>query len=479
MRLLATRCRGCAPRGSNTRAARRTSPRTGGSSSALTGRSTTRAGACGSWGRTTALLAIVFGYACHNTTLQDGFVQYHGDYAGVAQAALETRHPGATALFMIGCGADANPKPRGTIELVQAHGTALADAVDRVLPEAAPIAPALHTAYGTVDLPFADAAARERWQRQLDIDEVYLRRHAALMEETITAGRPACRSAQRDPIQVWRFGRDLALIGLGGEVVVDYAIRLPASIRSSGSGYPAIATTCSVRAVSPRPPRRWIRRRRRHDLLRPPGAVHRRGRGPDRREGPPADARLTISAPTSRDMHRRVRGMIGHADSATHPRGSEKDAGQRRAVRARRCPHARGAARSPPSPVPACSIGSATIVCSRSNGTRRIVFQCHHGIRSQSAAEYPPPGRVREPVQPRPAASMPGRASWTLHTKVLTSGCAACRDAGGRCRDNTSMGSRELPLSRSAAAEDSGCAAHRAEPRQAHCGGLAVERSCG
>ena len=57
-------------------------------------------------------LAIVFGYACHNTTLQDGFVQFHGDYAGVAQAALEERHAGATALFVMGCGADANPRPR-------------------------------------------------------------------------------------------------------------------------------------------------------------------------------------------------------------------------------------------------------------------------------------------------------------------------------------------------------------------------------
>ena len=88
-----------------------------------------------------------------------------------------------------------------------------------------PIAPALHTAYGTVDLPFADAAARERWQRQLDIDEVYLRRHAALMEAIgrRDGGLPA---TQRDPIQVWRFGGDLALVALGGEVVVDYAIRL-------------------------------------------------------------------------------------------------------------------------------------------------------------------------------------------------------------------------------------------------------------
>lgn len=170
-------------------------------------------------------LAIVFGYACHNTTLPPTFVQYHGDYAGVAQAELERRHRGAAALFVTGCGADANPNPRGTLEHAQAHGAALADAVDRVFDAATRVAPSLRTAYSTVDLPFVDAAARERWRSQLEIDEVYLRRHAALMEKAVARdGRlPA---VQPDPVQVWRFGTDLSLVALGGEVVVDYALRL-------------------------------------------------------------------------------------------------------------------------------------------------------------------------------------------------------------------------------------------------------------
>ena len=62
-----------------------------------------------------------FGYACHNTTAQD-FMQFQGDYAGFAQAWLENRHPEATALFISGCGADANPYPRGTVELARQHG---------------------------------------------------------------------------------------------------------------------------------------------------------------------------------------------------------------------------------------------------------------------------------------------------------------------------------------------------------------------
>jgi neutral ceramidase len=176
-------------------------------------------------------LAAVFGYACHNTTLPATFVQYHGDYAGVAQATLEQRHPGTTAMFVAGCGADANPAPRGTLELVNSHGTALADAVDRALKATHPIAATLNTAYATVDLPFASDRARERWRQQLDIDPIYLQRHAAAMKALVDRDGRLPR-AQVDPVQVWRFGAPgdradgLTLVALGGEVVVDYALRL-------------------------------------------------------------------------------------------------------------------------------------------------------------------------------------------------------------------------------------------------------------
>ena len=43
------------------------------------------------------LKAIVFTYACHNTTLS--FQQWCGDYAGFAQFSLEERHPGTMAMF--------------------------------------------------------------------------------------------------------------------------------------------------------------------------------------------------------------------------------------------------------------------------------------------------------------------------------------------------------------------------------------------
>ncbi|MCB1125547.1 MAG: neutral/alkaline non-lysosomal ceramidase N-terminal domain-containing protein [Verrucomicrobiae bacterium] len=58
------------------------------------------------------LLAVVFGYACHNTTLGGDCYAVHGDYAGRAQAALEAAHPGTTAMFLMLCGGDQNPHPR-------------------------------------------------------------------------------------------------------------------------------------------------------------------------------------------------------------------------------------------------------------------------------------------------------------------------------------------------------------------------------
>ena len=70
------------------------------------------------------LRAVLFGYACHNTTLS--FYKFCGDYAGFAQHYLEAAHPDVTALFLLGCGGDQNPYPRRTLELAQQHGRSLA-----------------------------------------------------------------------------------------------------------------------------------------------------------------------------------------------------------------------------------------------------------------------------------------------------------------------------------------------------------------
>jgi neutral/alkaline ceramidase-like enzyme len=169
-------------------------------------------------------VAIVFGYACHNTTLRADFVKFHGDYAGVAQAELERRHAGATALFVAGCGGDQNPDPRGTLDHVRRYGAALADAVDEAGPGEVTDG-LLRAAYETVDLPFAPAPDRAGWTARLEDPDPYVRRHARLMLDRLDRDGHL-QAVQPEPVQVWRLGSGLTLVALGGEVVVDYALRL-------------------------------------------------------------------------------------------------------------------------------------------------------------------------------------------------------------------------------------------------------------
>src|SRR4029079_9018056 len=70
------------------------------------------------------LRANMFGYACHNTTT--ALMQINADYAGFAQTELEKAHPGATALFVMGCGGDQHPYPRGQYEWALDHGKTIA-----------------------------------------------------------------------------------------------------------------------------------------------------------------------------------------------------------------------------------------------------------------------------------------------------------------------------------------------------------------
>jgi neutral ceramidase len=168
--------------------------------------------------------AVLFGYACHNTTL--AIYQINGDYAGFAQAAWELRHPGATALFLSGCGADVNPHPRGEVTLAQQHGAALAAAVDQVLgPSLPPVHGPLQVGFERVELKLVPAPSKAEIEQRLQDKNVYQRRLARYQLDELAAGRPLATSYPY-PVQVVRMGDDLLLVVLGGETCVDYALRL-------------------------------------------------------------------------------------------------------------------------------------------------------------------------------------------------------------------------------------------------------------
>jgi neutral ceramidase len=170
------------------------------------------------------LRALLFAYACHNTTLS--FYEFCGDYAGFAQQYLQEANPGTVALFMAGCGGDQNPYPRGTLELAQQHGRALANGVQAaLLPKARLVQGPLRLALDEVTLQFVPPATRDELMKLRESQDKYERRKAELYLEEIEK-KGSIRSTYNYPIQVVQFGADLTLIALAGETVVDYALRL-------------------------------------------------------------------------------------------------------------------------------------------------------------------------------------------------------------------------------------------------------------
>lgn len=170
------------------------------------------------------LRAVLFGYACHNTTL--ALYQFSGDYAGYAQQYFEADHPGVTALFMIGCGGDQNPYPRGTVELAQKHGRALATAVEAALATTLKaVNGPLRSAYAEIQIDYAPAPTRDEFKVRLDSKDRYEVSHAKRMLERLDKGEKL-PTQYPYPVQVVRFGDVLTMVALGGEVVVDYSLRL-------------------------------------------------------------------------------------------------------------------------------------------------------------------------------------------------------------------------------------------------------------
>lgn len=167
--------------------------------------------------------AILFGYACHPTTLS--FMTWCGDYPGFAQELLEQRHPGATAMFVNTCGGDQNPLPRREVELCRKYGRMLADAVTEALtvPLQA-VSGRLQTAFELIELPYLQVVSAADLRALLQDSNSLKARWAVRMLAKLEAG-DKFETASPYPVHVWLLGNEMRWIGLGAETVVDYALR--------------------------------------------------------------------------------------------------------------------------------------------------------------------------------------------------------------------------------------------------------------
>ena len=174
--------------------------------------------------RSGKLRAVVFGYACHNTVMS--FYRWSGDYAGFAQLYLEGRHADCVALFYTGCGADQNPLPRRRLELAEKYGRMLGVAVDRVLAgDMTPLDGRIASRFEEIELAFDHLPSREELDAVLEKGSRYQKAWAGnLLKQYERYGR--LLPTYRYPVQVWQLGPQVSWVALGGEIVVDYALRL-------------------------------------------------------------------------------------------------------------------------------------------------------------------------------------------------------------------------------------------------------------
>jgi Neutral/alkaline non-lysosomal ceramidase, N-terminal len=186
-----------------------------------------------------SLLAVLFGYACHCTVL-DGY-EFCGDYAGFAQIELESAHAGAQAMFVAGCGGDQNPIPRRSLALAARYGKDLAASTSAVL--AGPlrrVTGELSATYEEIPLAFGPLPSRDQIERDTQSSNFYTASRAKLLLETIKR-QGSLAQTYPYPVQAWRLG-GLTWILLGGEVVVDYSLRIK---RNLGSSHTWVSAYCN------------------------------------------------------------------------------------------------------------------------------------------------------------------------------------------------------------------------------------------
>ena len=175
-------------------------------------------------------IAVTYQYACHCTSISPELNKISGDWAGMSAELLETafrnsNSPDAVALPIIGCGADANPNPRNTLENAKQHALEMSLSVQSVCSGTLqPLPPPKSQAFQLV----AIASERPSKDRLLEMSKStsFVERNFAQIMLALLKEKGRLPETYPAPIHFWSFGEKLAWVFMGGEVVVDYQIRL-------------------------------------------------------------------------------------------------------------------------------------------------------------------------------------------------------------------------------------------------------------
>ena len=171
-------------------------------------------------------IALLLNYACHGTTLVPEHNFVHGDWMGAAQQMLEEKYPGANAMVALGCAGDANPTPRGEFKHVSQHAVMITEKISTLISankfitlNSIPVGK-----MKMVELTFMHVPDAKEFVEQSALEAaqgLYARNSLEIL-----ARGGSISNTMSYPIQVWSFDNQLAIVFLGGEVVVDYSLRI-------------------------------------------------------------------------------------------------------------------------------------------------------------------------------------------------------------------------------------------------------------
>ena len=168
--------------------------------------------------------AVWANYACHCTTVGSRN-RIGGDWAGYANTWIENEFGKAVSLMTIGCGADIGPQPSGTLAIAENHGKAIAEEAKRLFAQKTiklTQVPSVITR--RISLPLIKPKPRGYWEEQLKSGGFNHQLAKAMLARLDMTGEIS--DEVNYPLSVWKFGSELAVVFLAGEVVVDYSVRL-------------------------------------------------------------------------------------------------------------------------------------------------------------------------------------------------------------------------------------------------------------
>jgi hypothetical protein len=144
-------------------------------------------------------------------------------------------------MFVAGCGADQNPIPRRKPELAEHYGKELAASVaDLRAGTMRPIKTPFAATYEEISLAFDRLPTKEQLETDIASENFFIGSRAIHLLKKIASDGELKRTYPY-PVQVWRFG-ELSWAFLGGEVVVDFSLRLK---RNLGSSHTWVSAYCN------------------------------------------------------------------------------------------------------------------------------------------------------------------------------------------------------------------------------------------